>query len=340
MIDRLQLTRQSRTSTVAMVVVVALAAAFVLVFHGELGAWIAGDHGAAMSSAPTTFYTCSMDPSVETDHPGTCPICGMALTPVTQQERSSGTVRVAAKARTLIGLDVVPVQKRTLRKRIVASGDVVDPTRADRPRVGGPAGRAVPTPRDSVSLVEPAADRVAIAAQVYRGDASEARRGQPVIVTARDVPLTQFTGTVTELANTSGTLQVVVDNPEHLLRPGMLVEVKLEVELAPRLVVPSAAVLYAGKRRLVFVERSKGTFEPRAPELGISSDGLVEIIGGLDEGDQVVVSGTFLLAAESRIRSDGSLWSDRQSDRQSDRPEPAPLKRPPPTSTSPAPNGW
>jgi len=311
---------------------VALAAVLVLVFHGELAGWVAGDHGAMISSAPTTFYTCSMDPSVESDHPGTCPICGMALTPVTQQERSSGIVRVAAKARRLIGLEVEPVQNRTLRKRIVASGEV-DPTGADRPPLGRPAGRTVgvPTPRDSLSL---AAGRVAIAARVYRGDASEARRGEPVIVTARDVPLMQFTGTIVEpAADASGMLQVVADNPEQLLRPGMLVEVKLEIELAPRLAVPSTAVLYAGKRRLVFVERSNGTFEPRTPKLGISSDGLVEIVGGLDEGDQVAVSGTFLLAAESRIRSDGSLWGER--------PEPVPLKlQPPPSTTSPASNGW
>src|SRR5262245_52758776 len=109
-----------------MVTVVALAAALALVFHGELGEWIAGDHGATMSSAPTTFYTCPMDPSVEADHPGACPICGMALTPVTAQERSSGIVRVASKARALIDLDVAPVQKRTMWKRIVASGEVAE----------------------------------------------------------------------------------------------------------------------------------------------------------------------------------------------------------------------
>jgi hypothetical protein len=304
-IDRLQLPRSKPTGKVAMVVV-ALAAAFVLVFRGELGEWIAGDHGASMSSAPTTVYTCSMDPSVESDHPGTCPICGMALTPVTQQERSSGIVRVAARARPLIGLDVAPVEKMTLRKRIVASGEVAEPA--------------------------PEADRAAITARVYRGDATEVRRGEPVIVTAREVPLTQFTGTVVEpAADARGTLQVMIDNPERLLRPGMLVDVKVEVELAPRLAVPSAAVLYAGKRRLVFVERSKGIFEPRTPELGISSDGLVEIIGGLDEGEQVAVSGTFLLAAESRIRSDGTLWGER--------PEPAPIKPPPRNTTSPPPNG-
>jgi hypothetical protein len=309
-IGRQQLPGSKRASKVAMVVVVALAAALALVVRAELGEWIAGDHGAAMSSAPTTLYTCPMDPSVESDHPGTCPICGMALTPVTQQERSSGIVRVAAKARSLIELDVAPVQKRTLWKRIVASGDVREPA--------------------------PAPDRAAITARVYRGDASEARPGEPVIVTARDIPLMQFTGTVVgPAADDSGTLKIVVDDPEHLLRPTMLVDVKVEVELVPRLAVPSTAVLYAGKRRLVFVERSKGIFEPRTPELGITSDGLVEIVKGLDEGDRVAVRGTFLLAAESRIRSDGTLWGDRL--------EPAPVKPVPPrnkTSPPSPPTGW
>jgi hypothetical protein len=319
-INRPQLSRSKRASKVWLMVVVALAAALVFVFRGELGAWIAGDRGAAMSSAPSTFYTCSMDPSVESDHPGTCPICGMALTPVTQQERNSGIVRVAAKARPLIGLEVTPVQNRTLWKRIVGSGVVM----------------------------EPAARRAAISVRVYRGDATEARSGEPVVVTTRDIPLMQFNGTVVEpVTDASRPLQVVVDNPEQLLRPGMLVEVKVEVELAPRLAVPSTAVLYAGKRRLVFVERSSGVFEPRTPELGMTSDGLVEIVRGLDEGAQVAVSGTFLLAAESRIRSDGTLWGERPPPAKPAKPapakpgtaKPAPARQAPQNTTSPS-NGW
>jgi hypothetical protein len=311
--------------------VVLLAAALVLVFRGELAGWLAGDHGAAISSAPTTFYTCPMDPSVESDHPGTCPICGMALTAVTQQERNSGVVRVATKARSLIGLDVARVHKMTLSKHIVASGEVVEPApAADRPRVSARGGAALGPERSEIT------------ARVYRGAASEAHPGDPVTVTARDLALAQFAGTVVEsAADAAGTLRVVVENPEKLLRPGMRVEVKLDAELPPCLAVPSAAVLYAGKRRLVFVERSKGVFEPRTPTLGISSDGLVEIVSGLHEGDQVAISGTFLLAAESRIRSDGTLWGER--------PEPAPVKpvpvkpalvRPtPPNTPSPPSNG-
>lgn len=309
MIDRLQ-QRPSRAGVVAMMVV-ALAAVAVLVFREEIGGWIAGDHGAAISRAPTTFYTCSMDPSVESDHAGTCPICGMALTPVTQQERSSGIVRVAAKARALIGLDIARVEKRTMWKRIVATGEV-EPARAG--------------------------NRAAVAARVYRGDPAEAHSGDPVVATARDIPLQQFPGRIVEpTADAQGTLRLAIDDPEQLLQPGMLVDVKLEVELAPRLTVPSTAVLYAGKRRVVFVEQSRGIFAPRTPTLGLSSDGLLEVVSGLQEGDPVAVTGTFLLAAESRIRSDGTLWGER--------PEPAPARPAPPpppppsNNTSPA-TGW
>jgi hypothetical protein len=313
--DRL-LPESRLASKVGTVVAVVLAVALGFVFRDELGEFIAGDHGAAGTSAPTTFYTCSMDPSVESDHPGACPICGMALTPVTQQERSSGVVRVASKARAMIGLDVAAVEKRTFRRRTVASGVIVEPA----------------APPAAASRPAAAPHRVVIAVRVYRGDASDARRGEPVTVTTRDVALMVFNGTVAEpAADGSAALQIAVDDPEKLLRPGMLVEATVETELDPRLAVPSTAVLYAGKRRIVFVARSNGTFEPRTPPLGVTADGLVEVLSGLDEGEQVAISGTFLLAAESRIRSDGALWEDR--------PPPAPVKPAPPTTPSPA-SGW
>src|SRR5262245_61355916 len=70
-------------------------AVLVVVDHGELAGWIAGDRDATgLGDEPVAFYTCPMDPSVESDHPGPCPICGMALTPVSREDRTSGVVRV------------------------------------------------------------------------------------------------------------------------------------------------------------------------------------------------------------------------------------------------------
>jgi Cu(I)/Ag(I) efflux system membrane fusion protein len=113
----------------------------------------------------------------------------------------------------------------------------------------------------------------------------------------------------------------------------MRVAAQLEVPLSPRLVVPAEAVVYAGPRRIVFVEHGTGRFEPRTPKLGITAAGLVEVLDGLAAGEPVVVKGTFLLAAENRLRSDGSLWGDLA--------KPAAIKR---AAPAPAPaskeSGW
>jgi Cu(I)/Ag(I) efflux system membrane fusion protein len=92
----------------------------------------------------------------------------------------------------------------------------------------------------------------------------------------------------------------------------MHAEVQIQVDLPARLVVPARAVIVAGKRRLVFIDRGKGLFEPREVVTGAQAGGLVQISKGLVSGDRVVVSGTFLLAAENRIRSSGALWSDSE----------------------------
>ncbi|MEQ1749710.1 MAG: heavy metal-binding domain-containing protein, partial [Prosthecobacter sp.] len=40
----------------------------------------------AWKPAAKTIYTCPMHPEVQQDHPGTCPKCGMALEPMTATE--------------------------------------------------------------------------------------------------------------------------------------------------------------------------------------------------------------------------------------------------------------
>lgn len=97
-----------------------------------------------------------------------------------------------------------------------------------------------------------------------------------------------------------------VDNADAVLREGMYAAVDLALDLpaaGDALVVPREAVIDTGLRRVVFVARGEGRFEPRDVELGPRGDGgLVSVQSGLASGEMVVVSGQFLLDAESRIR--------------------------------------
>jgi Cu(I)/Ag(I) efflux system membrane fusion protein len=97
-------------------------------------------------------------------------------------------------------------------------------------------------------------------------------------------------------------VRLEADNAGLLLRPGMLVDVEVAVEMPEALTVPASAILDQGRRKSVFLDRGEGLFEPRIVTTGWRADDTVEILAGLEEGDRVVVSGQFLLDSESRMR--------------------------------------
>jgi multidrug efflux pump subunit AcrA (membrane-fusion protein) len=97
-------------------------------------------------------------------------------------------------------------------------------------------------------------------------------------------------------------VRLEADNPGSLLRPDMFVDVELLITLAPTIAVPADAVLDSGRKQTVFVDRGEGFFEPRQVETGWRFGGRVEIVNGLTPGERIVVSGTFLLDSESRMR--------------------------------------
>jgi len=107
----------------------------------------------------------------------------------------------------------------------------------------------------------------------------------------------------------TGRVRLVIANPDGALRPGGLVDVQIQRALPPQLQVPASAVLYTGPRRIVFVDRGEGRLDPRDVVIGQRQGDRVEILSGLEPGDVVAVAGTFLLAAESRVRDAAGFWS-------------------------------
>jgi membrane fusion protein, copper/silver efflux system len=105
-------------------------------------------------------------------------------------------------------------------------------------------------------------------------------------------------------------VRLEADNPGFALRPDMYVDVHLAIALPSALAVPSDAVLDAGTQKRVFVETADGVFEPRAVETGWRFGDRVQILKGLQDGDRIVTSGTFLFDSESRMRhTDGAQGS-------------------------------
>lgn len=98
-------------------------------------------------------------------------------------------------------------------------------------------------------------------------------------------------------------VRLEADNPGDVLRPEMFVDVEVSVAYAPTISVPLESVLDSGLKKTVFVERSEGVFEPRSVRTGWRFGDRVEIVGGLAAGERIVVSGTFFLDSESRMKT-------------------------------------
>ena len=104
---------------------------------------------------------------------------------------------------------------------------------------------------------------------------------------------------------TTLTLKVRLEaaNPVRALKPGMFVDVEFPVDLPPALVVPADAIVDSGLRKTVFVECSSGSFEPRLVETGRRMGDDVEVTKGLMAGERIVISGTFFVDSESRMKA-------------------------------------
>ncbi len=101
-------------------------------------------------------------------------------------------------------------------------------------------------------------------------------------------------------------VRVVLDNPDTMLKPNTLAKVALFGNPNPEaLVIPQQALIQTGKDNRVIVKLSDNTFKATSVRVGILSQGKAEILSGLTNGDQVVVSGQFLLDSEASLT--GSL---------------------------------
>jgi len=147
--------------------------------------------------------------------------------------------------------------------------------------------------------------------EVFEQDIGLVRPGQAAKVRVNAYPDRTFQGrvafvypTVTPETRTARA-RVEMRNPGLLLKPAMYANVELSAGegRAKRLSVPDSAVLDSGTRSIVLVRRGEGLFEPREVKLGMRGDGYVEVIQGVKEGEEIVVSANFLIDAESNLRA-------------------------------------
>ena len=240
--------------------------------------------------------------------------------------RSSNTVLQQASRERLMALGVTESEVARLEKERTVRQRVRKYARAD----GVVAHLAVRegiyiTPANEVmSIAE--LDKVWVLAEVFEREAAWVKPGQMAMVELDYLPGKMWHGTVDyvypELDPKSRTLTVRIrfDNEDEMLRPNMFARVIIHAEATGQVVhVPREAVIRGGSIDRVVVALGEGRYRSRPVTLGIESHDRVAILSGLEAGEEIVVSGQFLIDSESNIEAALARMNSSVDDMQHDR---------------------
>jgi len=139
-------------------------------------------------------------------------------------------------------------------------------------------------------------DKVVVLANVSEAQVNRLKEGQEVDVKVGAVSAGLFKGKITNISYAANQLsksypiKVQIENPGHLLKPGMFAEVRLPGGGAEVLTVPGAAVFLKEGKHFVYVIEN-GVAKKIEVSTGNSDGENIAITSGLNEGAEVVVSG-------------------------------------------------
>lgn len=148
-----------------------------------------------------------------------------------------------------------------------------------------------------------------VMADAYETDLPKAHVGMSVSLTVQTYPNQTFKGNVDFIdplldpVTRTAKVHMHFVNPMDVLKPEMFGDVVLEGTTREGLRIPIDAVVRSGTKDVVFLALGDGKFEPREVQLGAKSGDQVEVVGGLTEGQEVVIRANFLVDSESQLRS-------------------------------------
>ncbi|MDH7478794.1 MAG: efflux RND transporter periplasmic adaptor subunit [Syntrophomonadaceae bacterium] len=151
-------------------------------------------------------------------------------------------------------------------------------------------------------------DTMVVECSVSESEINQVKPGAGIKVRVAAVSSQPFDGVVTSVAPAADPqsrafpVKVEVGNPEHLLKSGMFAEIDLvSAGKTDALVIPKEAVVDKGEIKVVYLV-SNNLAQERKVSLGISGGSLVEITGGLQEGDRVIVVGQNLVKDQTPVQ--------------------------------------
>jgi Cu(I)/Ag(I) efflux system membrane fusion protein len=159
-----------------------------------------------------------------------------------------------------------------------------------------------------------------VIADVYEQDLARVKLGEAAQVIIDAFPGHLFEARVTYLyptlnaATRTTPVRLELKNHDGMLRPGMFAHVEIATAgSAARLTVPPSAVIDTGDRQVVLLVLGEGKYKPQPVKIGLRGREAVEILEGIQAGDEVVTAANFLIDAESNLKAALSTFTAPQS---------------------------
>ncbi len=147
-----------------------------------------------------------------------------------------------------------------------------------------------------------------VEAQIYPMDRTRIKFGTECRITLPALPDTVITATLTfanpELDPSSivGLIRLEVPNEGGRLLPGMQAYIHVPTSGTKALALPTGAILRDGDGASVWVSSGPGKYKVVMIKTGLEAGGLTEVTEGIKAGDEVVISGAYLLNSEYKFR--------------------------------------
>lgn len=150
-----------------------------------------------------------------------------------------------------------------------------------------------------------------VLADIYQYELQWVKVGQSVDIELSYLPGKPLRGTVTYIypylneETKTAKVRISVRNTSTVdLKPDMFATVKIASPISiDAVVVPDQAIIRSGERNIAVIALGGGYFEPRDVKLGAMSEGLVQVLDGIREGEKIVVSSQFLIDSESNLKA-------------------------------------
>jgi Cu(I)/Ag(I) efflux system membrane fusion protein len=174
-------------------------------------------------------------------------------------------------------------------------------------KVGAREGQYV-TPKTQLYMLADLS-RVWVYADIYEYELPWVKAGDPVEMQLNGIPGKTFKGRLAyiypyaEAKTRTIKVRLEFQNEGLLLKPDMFAEVTIHAgRQMDSVVIPAEAVVRSGTREQVFIVRGPGKFEPREVKVGVTTDGMTQVLEGVKAGEEIVSSALFLIDSESKLR--------------------------------------